>query len=155
VPFWISTFFGVLGVSVIHTTIGGGLDEMTSAEDFHLISWRNFLGLSAVVVGVLIPVGLRYFFKRELDSVSDVEQADDNEVRGANGDDQILAVGPYVGRNKGKTSRLVILDDDEASDDFFDDDTDSDIILESGPTLVYKDDDNDLPSHTILSRPNS
>jgi uncharacterized membrane protein YdjX (TVP38/TMEM64 family) len=150
VPFWISTFLGVLGVSVIHTTIGGGLDEMTSAEDFHLISWRNFLGLSAVVVGVLIPVGLRYFFKRELDSVSDVEQADDSEVREADDEDQILAVGPRAGENKGKTQQLVVLDDDDTLDDFFDDDTDSDIILESGPTPVYKDDDDDhLPSHTI------
>src|ERR1700722_20146517 len=42
VPFWLSTFLGVLGVSVILTTIGGGLDDMTSEDDFHLISWRNF-----------------------------------------------------------------------------------------------------------------
>jgi len=60
VPFWISTALGILGVTVIHTTIGGGLDEMTSADDFHLITWRNFFGLAAVVVGVMIPVGLRY-----------------------------------------------------------------------------------------------
>ena len=56
IPFWISTALGILGVSVIHTTIGGGLDEMTSPADFHLISWRNFFGLAAIVVGVMIPV---------------------------------------------------------------------------------------------------
>ena len=53
VPFWISTWLGILGVTVIHTTIGGSLDEMTSAADFHLISWKNFFMLAAVVVGVM------------------------------------------------------------------------------------------------------
>lgn len=64
IPFWISTALGILGVTVIHTTIGGGLEQMTSADDFHLVSWRNVLGLAAVVVGVMIPVGLRYWFGR-------------------------------------------------------------------------------------------
>jgi uncharacterized membrane protein YdjX (TVP38/TMEM64 family) len=73
VPFWVSTFLGVFGVSVIHTTIGGGLDEMTSADDFHLLSWRNFLLLSSVVVGVLIPVGLRYYLRRGVGSIDDIE----------------------------------------------------------------------------------
>jgi uncharacterized membrane protein YdjX (TVP38/TMEM64 family) len=131
VPFWISTWLGVLGVSVIHTTIGGGLDEMTSADDFHLISWRNFLGLSAVVIGVLIPVGLRYFLKREVVGVIDVEQAESGEEN----QDPIITAGPKV-TNKGKTAQLVLLSDDEASDDFFDDDADSDIILEAGPVLA-------------------
>lgn len=43
--FWLSTFFGIAGVSYIHTTIGTTLDQMTSSEDFHLISWGNGLGL--------------------------------------------------------------------------------------------------------------
>lgn len=92
VPFFISTWLGILGVTVIHTTIGskhpvapssfegidriclqGGLDQMTSAADFHLISWRNFLGLSAVVVAVMIPVGIRWYFRKELQSVAEVE----------------------------------------------------------------------------------
>ncbi|KAG8907996.1 hypothetical protein FRB99_001162 [Tulasnella sp. 403] len=72
-PFFVSTWLGILGVTVIHTTIGGGLDDMTSAADFHLISWRNFFGLSAVVVAVLIPVGIRWFFRKEIDSVAEVE----------------------------------------------------------------------------------
>ncbi|KIO34304.1 hypothetical protein M407DRAFT_240633 [Tulasnella calospora MUT 4182] len=73
VPFFISTWLGILGVTVIHTTIGGGLDQMTSAADFHLISWRNFLGLSAVVVAVMIPVGIRWYFRKELQTVAEVE----------------------------------------------------------------------------------
>ncbi|KAH9958171.1 hypothetical protein BGW80DRAFT_1565082 [Lactifluus volemus] len=58
IPFWCSTFLGIFGITVIHTSIGGGLDEMTSAADFHLTSWRNFLTLAAVVVGAMIPVGI-------------------------------------------------------------------------------------------------
>jgi uncharacterized membrane protein YdjX (TVP38/TMEM64 family) len=73
IPFWISTFLGVLGVSVIHTRIGQTLDEMTSVDDFHLISWQNFFGLAAVVVGVLIPVGLRYYFREEAQVVAETE----------------------------------------------------------------------------------
>lgn len=60
VPFWISTFFGIMGVTIIHTAIGGGLDQMTSADDFHLISWRNFAILASIAFAVLVPVGLRY-----------------------------------------------------------------------------------------------
>ncbi|KAG9127866.1 hypothetical protein FRC07_008134 [Ceratobasidium sp. 392] len=97
--FWISTFFGIMGVSVIHTTIGGGLDEMTSAEDFHLISWKNFGLLAAVVVAVLIPVGLRWSWKRELD------EAGEDEVR--------LAGGPAVGPGKGKKPQPVLLVSDD------------------------------------------
>lgn len=145
IPFWISTFFGILGVSVIHTTIGGSLDQMTSADDFHLISWRNFLGLSAVVIGVLIPVGLRYYFKRELASVQDVETEElDEELEGAEEGDQILAVGPRAPAKKfGRDSQLVLMDDDE-TDDFLDDDEDDedeDIILEAGPAIVVKPED--------------
>jgi len=64
IPFWISTFFGITGVTIIHTAIGGGLDQMTSPEDFHLISWRNFALLASIVFAVLIPVGLRFLLSR-------------------------------------------------------------------------------------------
>jgi len=140
IPFWVSTFLGIFGVTVIHTTIGGGLDEMTSADDFHLISWRNFLGLSAVVVGVLIPVGLRYYFKRELASVADAEQVEETSAGEEQGEeDLILEVGPQADNNKGKTSQLILLSDDE--DEFFEDEDDGDIILEAGPPLVIKPDE--------------
>jgi len=119
VPFWISTALGILGVSVIHTTIGGGLDDMTSADDFHLISWRNFFGLAAVVVGVMIPVGLRYWFRREAEGVVD----EDEELLSEDGD-RILAVGP-----------LPVVKKDDSSDD-----EDDDVILEAGPSAVVAKD---------------
>ncbi|KAI0774989.1 oxalate transporter [Trametes elegans] len=138
VPFWLSTFLGIFGVTVIHTTIGGSLDDMTSADDFHLISWKNFLGLSAVVVGVMIPVGLRYYFKREIASVADVE-AEAEAVEAYEDGDQLLAEGPPVDPRKGKAAPLIVLSDDE-SELYSDEDSDEDVILEAGPALVIKHD---------------
>ncbi|KAF9520913.1 hypothetical protein BS47DRAFT_1323455 [Hydnum rufescens UP504] len=124
-PFWISTFFGIMGVTVIHTTIGGGLDEMTSAKDFRLISWENALGLSAIVIAVLIPVGLRYYWRSELQSVADVENP--------TGDDQVQLEGVIVesggiidGPDKAKaivgppTGTLILLDDSDDEEEDFD-----------------------------------
>ncbi|KAH9943705.1 oxalate transporter [Amylocystis lapponica] len=146
VPFWVSTWLGIFGVSVIHTTIGGSLDDMTSAADFHLISWKNFLMLSAVVVGVLIPVGLRYYFKQELATVADVEaEADVEEADLLVPDDRsdlLLAEGPRVDTRKTKTAQLVLLDDDE-SEGYSDEDMDEDVILEAGPALILKPQDED------------
>lgn len=142
VPFWISTWLGILGVTVIHTTIGGSLDDMTSAADFHLISWKNFFFLSAVVAGAMIPVGLRYFFKRELASVADVEataESDGERYRDEEEEDVILAQGPPADTNKGKTPQLIVLSDDE-SELYSDDESDEDVILEAGPALIVKDD---------------
>jgi len=104
VPFWMSTFLGILGVTVIHTTIGGGLDDMTSAEDFHLISWKNFFGLGAVAIGVMIPVGLRYWFRREEEVVEEyvIECGDEESgvhVKDYDDDDDgdiILEAGPSI-----------------------------------------------------------
>ncbi|SPO30171.1 uncharacterized protein UTRI_06010 [Ustilago trichophora] len=59
--FWLSTFFGIFAVSVIHTTIGEKLDQMTSADDFNLFSLRNVLLLVGVCVAVLIPVVIKRF----------------------------------------------------------------------------------------------
>ncbi|KAF9814421.1 hypothetical protein IEO21_05085 [Rhodonia placenta] len=139
VPFWISTWLGILGVTVIHTTIGGSLDDMTSPADFHLISWKNFFMLAAVVVGVMIPVGLRYFFKREIATVVDVE-ADAASVaeryRDDDESDLLLEEGPRVDQAKGKATDLIVLSDEE--DAYSDGDSDEDIILEAGPALVVK-----------------
>lgn len=147
VPFWVSTWLGIFGVTVIHTTIGGSLDDMTSPDDFHLVSWKNFLMLSAVVVGVMIPVGLRYFFKRELAAVADVEAEAEGEAEHLADDgssDVVLARGPQVGAHKGKTTQLVMLSDDE--DEYSDEDADEDIILEAGPALVVKPQDDTAPA---------
>lgn len=159
IPFWISTFLGIFGVTVIHTTIGGSLDEMTSPEDFHLISWKNFLGLSAVVSGAMIPVGLRYYFKSELASVADVEaeaQAEEGAI--GTGEDRILAEGPRAleDAKRGKTARLIMLEDDEeeeGSEGYTDEDSDGDVILEAGPALIVKPDG--LPSTSVASSSSS
>lgn len=84
--FWISTFFGVMAVSFIHVQIGTALDQMTSPSEFHLISWRNFFGLAGVVVGVMVPVGLRYYWQQELAEVAD----------GAVGSDGATTTGPVA-----------------------------------------------------------
>ncbi|KAJ3775777.1 hypothetical protein FB446DRAFT_376309 [Lentinula raphanica] len=157
--FWISTALGIFGVTVIHTTIGGGLDEMTSADDFHLISWKNFLGLSAIVLGVMIPVGLRYWFKRG-GVTADIEgQDEESPVSGGMAttprsalsgsvylydeedeeEDQILAVGATRLANKSKDAdsrtQLLASEDDLDEDDYTSEDDDGDIILEAGPSL--------------------
>lgn len=95
IPFWISTALGILGVTVIHTTIGGGLEQMTSADDFHLMSWRNVLGLAAVVVGVMIPVGLRYWFGRGTKAEVLVEDVGSDAGSETDSDgDIVLEAGP-------------------------------------------------------------
>lgn len=158
VPFWISTALGILGVSVIHTTIGGGLDEMTSADDFHLISWRNFFGLTAVVVGVMIPVGLRYWFRREGvedELEDDLLQDEPLLVDGDEVGDRILAVGP-------KAARKVRMLQERFRDDLAsqcsseeDDDDDGDIILEAGPTIFDIDKDKDVRTDAAASSSSS
>jgi hypothetical protein len=137
VPFWISTWLGIFGVTVIHTTIGGGLDEMTSAADFHLVSWRNFFLLSAVVVGVLIPVGMRYYFKREIALVADVEQGGLEEEFIEENEDHTLAVGPRAQVKKSRATRLVELSDEE-TEGYSEDEDEDDVILEAGPAIVIK-----------------
>lgn len=125
---------------------------MTSAADFHLFSWKNFFLLSAVVVGVLIPVGLRYYFKREAASVTTVQGADTLEDLPEDGDDDILAVGPLPIAKKptspqpasiyaSKSSRFYAnqqLEQDDDIEDDDDDDDDEDVILEAGPAIVIK-----------------
>ncbi|KAG9315091.1 hypothetical protein JVU11DRAFT_4203 [Chiua virens] len=148
-PFWTSTWLGVFGATVIHTTIGGGLDEMTSAADFDLFSWKNFFLLSAVVVGVLIPVGLRYYFKREAASAVVVDEADPLEDLPQDNDDTILAIGPSSFTKKPTSPHLTSIyvprdgsfysDQDVQQDEDVDyDDDDDDVILEAGPAIVIK-----------------
>lgn len=144
VPFWISTALGILGVSVIHTTIGGGLDEMTSADDFHLISWKNFFLLGAVVLGVMIPVGLRYWFRSEVEEVQEavVEEEEEEEA-----EDRIIAVGPPP-VSKYSTKRP-LLETEQQQYESDDSEGDSDVILESGPLIDIKPADNE-PNLIVL-----
>jgi len=143
VPFWVSTFLGVFGVSVIHTTIGGGLDEMTSADDFHLLSWRNFLLLSSVVVGVLIPVGLRYYLRRGVGNVDDIEAVSESDQAG----DRILAQGPPGPIGKGKPTHVVYRDESESEGE----EGEEDIVLEVGPAVIIKSPSSPLPPGSAQS----
>lgn len=94
---------------------------MTSADDFHLISWRNFFGLAIIVVAVLIPVGLRYVWKKELQGIAEADagvpqREDEEEARAPllgyvdeeETEDVILQAGPAVAMHKGKqTAKLL------------------------------------------------
>jgi len=157
IPFWCSTFLGIFGVTVIHTSIGGGLDEMTSAADFHLISWRNFLTLAAVVVGAMVPVGIRYIFSSEAADVGD----DEPHVVLEGPDDTILAHGPplsQLAKNKQVQKALIIHPEDDAEDlfgDETDDEDDGDVILEAGPALVIKGKEPEPPQSPLHSRTTS
>jgi uncharacterized membrane protein YdjX (TVP38/TMEM64 family) len=143
VPFWISTFLGVFGVSVIHTTIGGGLDEMTSADDFHLLSWRNFLLLSSVVVGVLIPVGLRYYLRRGVGNVDDIEAVSEGDQAG----DRIFAQGLPGPVGKGNPTHVVFQDESDSDSEGEEED---DVILEAGPVVIIKSPSSPLPPGSAL-----
>lgn len=145
VPFWLSTFMGVFGVTVIHTTIGGGLDEMTSAADFHLLSFRNFMGLAAIVIGVLIPVGLRFYFKQEAPSsliAADMEEEEEallaNDEESQLSVDRTIAAGPPLPPAAKQPSQqpLFYHDDDEEYAD--EDEDEEDPIIEAGPAIVAK-----------------
>lgn len=46
---------------MIHVTIGEKLDQMTSADDFHLFSVRNALLLGGVILAVLTPVFVKRY----------------------------------------------------------------------------------------------
>jgi hypothetical protein len=48
---------------------------MTSADDFQIISVRNVLGLVAVAIAVMIPIGLKRVFKTDLSDLGPDEQA--------------------------------------------------------------------------------
>lgn len=105
---------------------------MTSAKDFHLISWRNFLGLASVVVAVLIPVGIRWLFRGELQAVQEV-QATEAEATEMDGDAEAdLEAGAAAGKSplaggeeapgwKGKSvDRWLLEDSDDESGDYDD-----------------------------------
>lgn len=113
---------------------------MTSADDFHLISWRNFLGLSAVVIGVLIPVGLRYVFKKQA-----IELPTDNDDNTSIISDPVLAQGPAA-LNKGKNvqqERMIVLGEMDEEDMYEDElEGEEDEILESGPPPFMKGKEN-------------
>lgn len=86
----------------IHT---GGLDEMTSAKDFKLISWKNGLGLSGIVVAVLIPVGIRYYFRSDIASIEEAEreEEEEEEEEGERVDENSNININFISRSKSKS----------------------------------------------------
>ena len=55
---------------------------MTSADDFHLVSWRNFFGLSAIALGATLPMVLRRAFAKEEAAALEVERVEGNQNNG-------------------------------------------------------------------------
>lgn len=47
----------------------GGLDQMTSSDDFHLLSWRNVVAFAAVLLGALLPIILKRHWRTELTGI--------------------------------------------------------------------------------------
>jgi uncharacterized membrane protein YdjX (TVP38/TMEM64 family) len=158
--FWLSTFLGILGVSIIHTRIGQTLDEMTSAKDFNLISWRNFFGLAAIVVAALIPITFRFYFQREAALVEGTEieaerrellVGDDEEsLVGGHHEDTFLVAGPRAAsKSKKHNVTLAESSDEEGSSSSDEDEEEEDIVLEVGPSvdIVHKDESEEEPAN--------
>lgn len=122
--FWFSTFCGIFAISVIHTTIGEKLDQMTSPADFKLFTWRNALLLGGVCVAVLIPVVLR---KRSAVAQNPLEEADAPETgRLRLDDDDELPWSNQPGKRRalvgmGRSGRRADSNDDRDDDDDDDD----------------------------------
>ncbi|KAH9809656.1 hypothetical protein DFH28DRAFT_1133020 [Melampsora americana] len=65
--FWFSTCIGIMPVTLIHTQLGTTLDQMVGPEDLSLLNSKNLFGLGLVAVGVLVPVGIRWYWKKDLE----------------------------------------------------------------------------------------
>lgn len=133
--FWISTFFGIFAVSVIHTTIGEKLDQMSSPDDFHLFSLRNVLLLIGVCAAVMVPVVVKKLAK--VDSLEttqeqqrgggggrgqvfladDDDEEEDLESRGGGGARSGGRLPDSFRRNYTTQQRFFAEDDDEEDDD--------------------------------------
>ena len=116
---------------------------MTSAADFHILSLRNILGMIAVIVAILIPVGLKRIFKKDLGDLGEAtevieEQAIDAPlidvppVEGTPGrryqavDSGVVLAGPSPGdpnldtgraKSKGKARAVEIITDIQEEDE--------------------------------------
>lgn len=106
---------------------------MTSAEDFHILSLRNILGLSAVIVAVLIPVGLKRVFRKDLGELGEAEEelAEEEETERLQPvvdhaiDSGVCLAPPSTGEfatsnAKGKTKLLPTVRDEQEDDDAHD-----------------------------------
>lgn len=103
----------------------GGLDEMTSAKDFRLFSWKNGLILSGIVIAVLIPVGIRYYFRDSIAAAAAVEEGvEEGEGEGGHGLERGSSAGVALVGSGGVrgTGGLIFLDDDDDEENGDEDD---------------------------------
>jgi len=100
--------------------------------------------LSSVVIGVLIPVGLRYYLRRGVGSIDDIEAVS----AGDQGEDRILAQGPPGPVGKGKPTHIIYQDESESEPE---DEDEEDIILEAGPVVIIKSPSSPLPPGSAQS----
>lgn len=63
--FWLSTFFGIFAVSVIHTTVGEKLDQMSSSDDMGLLSVRNAILMAVVIGAAITPILVKRWTRAE------------------------------------------------------------------------------------------
>lgn len=59
IPFFVGTFFGVLGYTFIYVQAGMTINNLTSDQEFTIFSWKNVGALALVAVAVMIPVWIR------------------------------------------------------------------------------------------------
>lgn len=83
-------------MTLIHTQLGTTLDQMVGPEDLSFFNSRNLIGLGLVAVAVMIPVGIRWYWK------SDVEEV---------GNEGVFPVGRRAGRAR---IGLSLEDEDDA-----------------------------------------
>lgn len=118
--FWLSTFGGIFASSVIHTTIGEKLDQMTSADDFHLFSLRNCLLLGGVGLAVMLPVLMKkYGRSAQLDQGTDTPAHGPLFLTPEDGEEdaQDARLPPSFRRNLVGQQRGLDTDDDDDDDD--------------------------------------
>lgn len=111
---------------------------MTSAKDFRLFSWKNGLILSGIVIAVLIPVGIRYYFRDSIAAAAAVEEGveeGEGEGEGGHGLERGSSAGVALVGSGGVrgTGGLIFLDDDEDEENGDDDD------IERGGAVVDYD----------------
>ncbi|CAG8538227.1 16925_t:CDS:2 [Dentiscutata heterogama] len=59
IPFFLGTFFGVLGHTLIYVQAGMTISDLTSDQEFTIFSWKNVGALALIAVAVMIPVWIR------------------------------------------------------------------------------------------------
>lgn len=90
---------------------------MTSAKDFQLISWKNGLGLSGIVVAVLIPVGLRYYWRADLSAIQETAREEEEAEETMEAVASATAGSPASSRKPGTQLLELLSDSDSENED--------------------------------------